>query len=347
MKWFAFVVVGSLISLLGCQEEPRYSGGQDQNIEEDQVDRDVEPRPDLAPGDDLTPPDLPPDPPTEDVPPSIDICEDFCPGGYVCRGGAVYACTQQPIGCGSPCPCDAPVDEAVCAGPCVEGAFGEQPGDVCARDACLCASDADCGQDNVVCLDCQCVAQGDGACLEVCAERRNRELGEGFCPVEYLDAQRCEGACGRLVTQGQAELQQVALSCLRDDPLCFRSLSDCIFLQIYGEQAMARFQIRGERFERWEGAAVFAAFVVDDAPRLVASAEIRSGRWAVAWDALTWPGDRSQAVIWVDADGDGVCGDTEPVQFVELRRDELFLELVYEGEADPNAPREGQLCAWF
>jgi hypothetical protein len=54
-----------------------------------------------------------------------------------------------------------------------------------------------------------------------------------------------------------------------------------------------------------------------------------------------------QAVIWIDADRDGVCDSGDLLRSVELSRGASALELTYEGVVEPNTLTQPQLCAWF
>jgi hypothetical protein len=139
-------------------------------------------------------------------------------------------------------------------------------------------------------LDCEarCSAPIDGSCIQDCASTCEQVLG------------------------GQPEPVADAFeACVSTEPLCFSSLEDCMWAELYaGERVEQSFTLEGRDFADWEGATVYARLVAGEDAADTVSAQIVFGGFSVqstvdaAFDVFWNP---RTYFFFVDVNEDGEC----------------------------------------
>ncbi len=269
-------------------------------------------------------PDVLPDTEPDATPEPIE-CEPTCNGSALCQDNAVWLCEYS---CEEGCFCKPAQEGLWCRGGCREGATSDTPEALCApgcectRDDqcglgslcvdcqcfefCGCATDEDCPE-GAQCLDCECIEETpDPICTPLCEQRANNQDQNGFCPLEFMENISCAQAC----VQRQEALSASAFfsveNCIAQDPLCFQSLDDCIFRQLYPEPVPVQLNVLIREMERFEGNTVRFALQTDGDIAQPPPVEIEDGTVEFQ-EILTLYPQRMTLWFFVDVDGNGLC----------------------------------------
>jgi len=300
-------------------------------------------------------------------------CRDTC-DRFTCVGGEVFECAPDTV-CGEPCSCDVAVADA-CPDGCEEGRSGDivQPlciertcgctfdedcpdGWVCGEDCecvesdvpCACQTDEDCGDAAQVCQACECVPRPAGeSCAEVCEARAAAMDEQGHCETEHRHGAPCLPVCQEVEEAASPATLEALHQCIRNDPLCFQDLSDCIFAGLYPEGTEVAVHLEGVGFERFDGRTVRSLVVLDGAAAAAPDVVVQGGAFVQDWVARTFVQSMQFAHLYVDGDDDGRCtADVDFALLGELTRVNDYDAPAYTGVVQGAAVSNGLVCDRF
>lgn len=146
---------------------------------------------------------------------------------------------------------------------------------------------------------------GSGACVELCA-MREEEGPMGFCALAWNPANGvCEERC-EAMSVARPATQDAFEQCVLTDPLCFQTLDDCIYRDLYPEPTALPASLVGIDFDEHEGRAVQAWLAVG-ADFVSQTGVVVDGRFELSWTEVLSPSDAPVVLVHVDVDGDGAC----------------------------------------
>ena len=158
----------------------------------------------------------------------------------------------------------------------------------------------------------------------------------------------CEEVVGN---QGEA-VAEAFEACVETQPLCFSRLPDCMWSELYGDEAVEQtFTLQGTGFDAWEGRTVYTRLrsldsTVDGADGVVEDGAFTSDAEVTAvFDVFNNP---RTFYYFVDTDDDGVCTGADYVQSVsvhELGTD--FSAPVFVAEATAESLSNELVCDQF
>lgn len=160
-------------------------------------------------------------------------------------------------------------------------------------------------------------------CRELCEARRT-EPTSGHCPFGTgPEGGTCEARCAEVEVTSSATREAFDW-CVREDPLCFQTIDDCVYARRYPEPISAPVTLSAEGFERHDGRSVIVALASETEPTR-REVVIAGGSFEVRFDeriSAAWP----PAVLgFVDIDGDGSCDrDTDVTFYEQLERTGTF-----------------------
>lgn len=184
----------------------------------------------------------------------------------------------------------------------------------------------------------------DADCESLCGS-----LLEGSCldPVETC-LLACEDAVG---TQGEA-VAAAFEACISTQPLCFSFLEDCMWAELFGEEAVEQhYTLSGTGFDAWEGRAVHSRLFVGDGTIPGSSGTVEDGAFTVEASITTVFDPFSNPrtfYFYVDANDDGACTAADYVQgawMQDLGTD--FSEPAFVLDTTPEQSSNEGLCPQF
>lgn len=179
-------------------------------------------------------------------------------------------------------------------------------------------------------------AGGEGRpsfCGEACAS-----ILDGSC----FDAEQCAVACASLGSASPTT-ESAFRYCAAEDPLCFISVEGCMLNRLTPTEGVS-YELEGVGFEAYEGAEVRIRVVDAGFPGpLDLTTAVDGGRFGWRGDEpVPSFGDQGPLVqLFVDVDGDGVCGPSDFTHSDWMTWQGNFDDIVYRlalGPSDEQAP---------
>jgi hypothetical protein len=137
-------------------------------------------------------------------------------------------------------------------------------------------------------------------CEEVCAA----PLADGC-----FDRASCQAACEAEAAGWSEPVRAVFATCAAEDPLCFRTLEDCMLEALHPTAAPHPVRIEGAGLSAFEGLTMHVFSDPMRPPAMRGEAVIVAGSFALEW-TLSAPAtvvDDTVILFYVDVDGDGRC----------------------------------------
>ena len=141
----------------------------------------------------------------------------------------------------------------------------------------------------------------DPDCIDACNQRKEEDP-----PCFSDDYDSCIDYCDEI--SGWRQVTQEALyTCLKTDPLCFQTLTNCIIIQTYPDPVRVEAKFVGTGFEQFDGKTVYARFDPgrEDSP---AESVVSQGKHELVWELeLSLSSLQRTIYYYVDTDDNGRC----------------------------------------
>lgn len=143
------------------------------------------------------------------------------------------------------------------------------------------------------------------ACVAICD---GRSVDGGCIPP----GSPCHDLCFNAVV-GAVEFFDDTRACLEIDPLCYQSLSQCVFGRRYPESFEHTVTLRGTGYEEFIGSRVIGGIEESEERIEYGQANVDpNGEFSLEIDVELHALDAHTVLYWIDLDDDGVCIPEEP-----------------------------------
>jgi hypothetical protein len=119
----------------------------------------------------------------------------------------------------------------------------------------------------------------------------------------------CRAACEAQAAGWSEPVREAFAGCAAEDPLCFRTLEDCMLERLHPTAEPHRVRIDGAGLSAFEGLTVHAFSDPMRPPAMQGEAVIVGGAFTLEWtfSAPATVIDDTVILLYVDVDGDGRC----------------------------------------